>query len=95
MRYVTVGTVKKSIVAMSLKWFLMNVFQVWGPGRDPRIRYFLIVNSDTWIPSRASSFRIRGTPHVGLSRDIHLMSSLISGSILGRPSFFDFEFHRQ
>jgi len=91
----TVGTVKKSIAAICLAWFLRKVLHVWEGGFWCLHMYFATVESATSNPSSFSSDCILGAPQVGFSWDICLIRLRISLGILGRPILFVRDFQRQ
>ena len=84
-RNVAVGTVKKSMAAVSAAWFFRNVRHVGDEGLPDQSMYFLTVDSATSWPSKASSARILGAPQVRFSRDIFLIRLRISLSTFGLP----------
>lgn len=89
-----VDTVKKSMDAIWLTWFLRKVFQVCDGGFGTLTRYFEMVDSTILYPKSWSSEWILGAPHVGFSKDICLIRSRISLLTFGLPGL-DLDFQRQ
>ena len=88
------GTTKKSIATMSVRWLSKNERHVWEGGLSRRGLYLKTVESLTSMPILASSARMRGLPQVGFELHMSRISSRTSRSILGRPPL-DRLFQRQ
>ena len=80
-----VGTVKKSMETICVRWFSRKVRQVCDGGLRQRTMYLLTLVSPMPMPSLSNSPWMRGAPHKGFSRHILRIRSRTSREITGRP----------
>src|SRR5271169_3295035 len=80
-----VGTVKKSMETIWVRWFSRKVRQVCDGGLWLRTMYLLTLLSPMSMPSLSSSPWIRGAPHKGFSRHILRIRFRTSRGTVGLP----------